>query len=227
MSPGKTPGIGSTYPPPPKKFIAWIGAVCETQSSQLLHTKDELVNAVECVIKNLQGISKNVKGLIVETQTLSGSTHQSGTSFLSQVEEGITTVIHSLSENIKRGKEISASVSSTVNGMAKFVKEIEEIDADIELIAFNAQVKAKRAGEEGKTLGTIAEEIQKLAVEARNYTAVISEKLKAIAFDDEIFHADTDSILGNRKTESTGIANIFEDLLSSIRRINAEFIALL
>ncbi|MCR4321811.1 MAG: methyl-accepting chemotaxis protein [Candidatus Brocadiaceae bacterium] len=177
--------------------------------------------------KNLRVISKNVKDMIGETQSLSGSTHQSGTSFLSQVEEGIKTVIHSLSENIKRGKEISASVSSAVNGMEKFVKEIEEIGADIELIAFNAQVKAKRAGEEGKTLGTIAEEIQKLAVEAGNYTAVISEKLKAIAFDTEIFHADTDSILGNHKTGDTGIANIFEDLLSSIRRINAEFIALL
>ena len=210
-----------------REFAAWAGNVCETQSSQLLHTKDALVNAVDCVIKNLRGISKNVKEMIVETQTLSGSTHQSGTSFLSQVEEGITTVIHSLSENIKRGKEISASVSSAVNGMAKFVKEIEEIGADIELIAFNAQVKAKRAGEEGKTLGTIAEEIQKLAVEAGNYTAVISEKLKAIAFDTEIFHADTDSILGNHKTGDTGIANIFEDLLSSISRINAEFIVLL
>ncbi|MFN3532671.1 MAG: hypothetical protein ACK41Q_09220 [Candidatus Brocadia sp.] len=210
-----------------KEFVAWVGNICETQSSQHLHTKDDLVNAVDCVIKNLRGISKNVKDMIVETQTLSGSAHQSGTSFLSQVEEGISTVIHSLSENIRRGKEISASVGSAVNGMAKFLNEIEEIGAEIELIAFNAQVKAKRAGEEGKTLGAIAEEIQKLAVEARNYTEVVSGKLKAIAFHDEIFHADTDSILGNRKTESTGIASIFEDLLSSVRRINAEFIALL
>jgi len=206
-----------------RAYAGWIGGVSENQRTQLLRTKGELVDAVDCAIENLRRISGNVKTMIGETQDLSGSTHQSGSSLMSQVEDGITAVIQSLGENARRSREISASVGSAVNGMTEFAKEIEEISEEIKLIAFNAMVKAKHTGQEGATLGVLADWIQRLAVDARSYTAIVLEKLRAIACEAEVFHASAD----DSGAESGGMVKTFEGLLSSLHRINAEFAALL
>lgn len=208
-------------------FIARIGNVCGTQSSQLLHTKDELVGAVDCVIKNLLGISENVRDIVGETQALSGSTNQSGAPLLSQIEKGIMSVIKSLRENVESGKEISTSVNIAVHGMSEFVKEIEDISVEIKLIAFNAQVKAKRTGAEGNTLGVLAEGIQGLAVDAGRHTTSVLEKLKTITDEAKIFHGGRDSSSNPNGIETIGMVNTLEGLAGDLHRTNADFTALL
>ncbi len=208
-------------------FIARIGDVCTTQSSQLLHTKEELVGAVDCVIKNLLGISENVKDIVGETQALSGSTNQSGAPLLSQVEKGIISVIQSLREDAERDKEISASVSGAVHSMSEFVKEIEDISVEIKLIAFNAQVKAKRTGGEGKTLGVLAEGIQGLAADAGRHTTSVLEKIKTITDEARIFRDGGDSSSNPNGIETIGMVNTLEGLAASLHHVNAGFTALL
>jgi methyl-accepting chemotaxis protein len=208
-------------------FIARVGDVCTTQSSQLLHTKEELVGAVDCVIKNLLGISENVKDIVGETQALSGSTNQSGAPLLSQIEKGIVSVIKSLRENAERGKEISTSVTIAVHGMSEFVEEIEDISVEIKLIAFNAQVKAKRTGADGNTLGVLAEGIQGLAVDAGRHTTSVLEKLKTITDEAKIFHGGSDASSNPDGVETTGMVNTLEGLAGDLHRTNADFTALL
>ena len=90
--------------------------------------------------------------------------------------------------------------------MEGFIGEIEEISADIKLIALNAQVKANLAGSEGKTLGVIAEEVRALASEAG--AAANSEQ-------------DKDNV--NNEDMTTALRG----LLKPLERINAGFISLL
>ncbi|MEK7805002.1 MAG: hypothetical protein AAB264_04750, partial [Planctomycetota bacterium] len=221
------PGGNGTPDGQQRDLVGWLGDVCTTQSSQLLHTKDELVGAVDCVIKNLLGISENVKDIVGETQALSGSTNQSGAPLLSQIEKGVMSVIKSLRENAERGKEISASVSIAVHGMSEFVKEIEDISVEIKLIAFNAQVKAKRTGAEGNTLGVLAEGIQGLAVDAGRHTTSVLEKLKTITDEAKIFHGGSDASSNPNGVETIGMVNTLEGLAGDLHRTNADFTALL
>ena len=221
------PGGNGTPDGQQRDLVGWLGDVCTTQSSQLLHTKDELVGAVDCVIKNLLGISENVKDIVGETQALSGSTNQSGAPLLSQIEKGVMSVIKSLRENAERGKEISASVSIAVHGMSEFVKEIEDISVEIKLIAFNAQVKAKRTGAEGNTLGVLAEGIQGLAVDAGRHTTSVLEKLKTITDEAKIFHGGSDASSNPDGVETIGMVNTLEGLAGDLHRTNADFTALL
>ena len=210
-----------------RDFVGEIGDICEIQSSQLFQTRDIFVHAVDSVIENLQGISKRVMEIVQTTKAISGDTHQSNTSYLSQIGGGIDIIIQSLRENVKRGKEISSSVSSAVHGMTEFVKDIEEIGAEIELIAFNAQVKSKRIGDEGKTLGTLATEIQRLAMDAEGQTAVVLEKLKAIANEAKIFHGSNDSPSGSSEDEANAVIERLNNLQSTIQKMNAECVSLL
>lgn len=222
-----SPGGNGTPDGRQMNLAGWLGGVCDVQSSQLLRTREELVGAVDCVIKNLLGISENVKDIVGETQALSGSTNQSGAPLLSQIEKGIISVIQSLRENAERGKEISTSVSIAVHGMSEFVKEIEDISVEIKLIAFNAQVKAKRAGAEGKTLGVLAEGIQGLAADAGRHTTSVLEKLKTITDEAKILHGGSDASSNPNGSETIGMVNTLEGLAGDLHRTNADFTALL
>ena len=137
--------------------------------------------------------------MAIDTLALSGGTHQSGKTLLSQVEVRILAVIQLLEENAKQANEVSVSVGSAVKGMEGFIGEIEEISADIKLIALNAQVKANLAGSEGKTLGVIAAE--------------------AGATGD-----DPNSGQGKNTTGNEDMEAALRDLLNPLERINAGFI---
>lgn len=210
-----------------KDFAGLTGSVCGVQATRLFRTNETLVKAVERIIDNLRQIAKGVKEMVIETHALSGSSHQSGASLLSRVEHGILAVIQSLGENVKRANEISASVGNAVNGMVEFVREIEDISAEIKLIALNAQVKANLAGEEGKTLGIIAEEVQILAVDARSHTAEVLKRLKTIANEAGVTRANTNSSSDNAVNEVEDMVSMLTGLLNPLERINTEFIALL
>lgn len=209
------------------ELVSRIDDVCGTQTSQLQHTRNELADAVGCVINNLRQISKRVKNMVAETQALSGSTHKSGSSLLTEVESGIMTVVQSLRENVRRSREISASVNSAVNGIMEFVKEIAEIGAEIKLIALNAQIKASLAGEKGKTLAVIAEEIQCLAVDTRSNTTSALEKLDTITGGGRVSYVAASSAFDNSRTEDVSVADALEGMLASLHRVNTEFVALL
>ena len=77
--------------------------------------------------------------------------------------------------------DLIGSVAGTVAEMTEFVSSIEEVGAEIELIALNASIKAAHTGEEGKALGVLAQAIQRLSVEARDRTSAVSEVLRSIS----------------------------------------------
>lgn len=210
------------------ELVCWVGDMCELQSTQLLCAKDEFVDAVNRIISNLKGISVNVNTMVNELQELDGSSQQSETSFLSQIEKGITAIMKSLIENNKIGMEISTSVAGTVDAMAAFVNEIKEVGEEIELIAINARVKATRTGEEGKTLGVLAEGIQDLSKDARSQSMVLLDKLTTITAEVGSFHARTDGTLENSSVSGVeGMVSVQENLLSSLRRINTDYSTIL
>ncbi len=64
--------------------------------------------------------------------------------------------------------------------MSTFVEDIENVGAEIELIAINASVKAARTGDKGRALGVLAESIQRLSKEAGTMTEAVSHELQSI-----------------------------------------------
>lgn len=205
------------------ELTGWISNVCEILQSQLSNTRRELNGAVLSIIENLRGISKNVKDLANDTQSLSGDTHQSVDSLLSHIGEGIKSVILSLRENEKIEDEISTSVNKAMNGIEGFVNKIETISAEIKLVALNAQVQAVCLGEKGKTFVVIAGEIQKLSIDANDFTSSMLKKLKTVTDSTAKLQSGPHSLLDNSTTESGGMVNTLEKLLDSINGINEEF----
>lgn len=208
-------------------LICWVSELCQLQLSQLPYARDEFVNAVNHMIENLKGIATNITTMINELLDINSSTNQSDTSFLSRIEEGITTIIKSLNEDNKIGKEISTSVTETVNSMTVFVNDIEEISAKIEMIALNAQVKAANAGEQGRTLCVTAEAIQQLSLDTRSQSAAMLNKLRIITADTETLHDGSNYSSDNNGNNIENMVSNLKDMLGTIRHVNLDFSSLL
>lgn len=208
-------------------LICWVSELCQLQLSQLPYARDEFVNAVNHMIENLKGIATNITTMINELLDINSSTNQSDTSFLSRIEEGITTIIKSLNEDNKIGKEISTSVTETVNSMTVFVNDIEEISAKIEMIALNAQVKAANSGEQGRTLCVTAEAIQQLSLDTRSQSAAMLNKLRIITADTETLHDGSNYSSDNNGNNIENMVSNLKDMLGTIRYVNLDFSSLL
>jgi hypothetical protein len=163
--------------------LASAGKVCELQTIQLSHAKEEFVEAVNRIIRSLQRISGEASSMVDENREMSGTADQASHSFFSGIERGLGSVQSILSEYALTTRTLSFAIHqivSTTGELAAFVKDIERIGIYIERIALNACVKAAHLGEEGLTLGVLSEAIQQLSVEARQKTASVTESLQSI-----------------------------------------------
>ncbi len=68
----------------------------------------------------------------------------------------------------------------TVSEMSGFTRAIEYIGDEVELIALNAAVKADQIGEEGRAIGIVADEIQRISAKAQMHTSSIAAILKDV-----------------------------------------------
>ncbi len=216
-------------------IVGWVGDVCEIESRQLHNAGSELLGAVGEIIQSLYTVSKEVETVADDTREIVDVSGRSKGTMLSQIEKQITAVIGLLRENAERESEMRStmtSVAGTVGDMEGFVGDIEEIGSEIELIAMNARVKAAHTGKHGEALGVLAEAIQKLSLDARGQTAVVSETLTSIAGEAEVLHKHTDS------SDSSGtdsmedgtmqeIAHNWENLTGTLRKIESEFLSII
>jgi hypothetical protein len=113
-----------------------------------------------------------------------------------------------------------SNMAQTISTVSTFVRGIEDIGAEIELIALNARVKAAHTGDQGRTLGVIAMEIQNLSVDARNRTgrvAGILTRISSVAdrLSDMAKSSDVSEIVG-------GIEGHFETVLGNLAALDAD-----
>jgi hypothetical protein len=155
----------------------------DLQAGQLTETQSEAVEAVETILENLGGLALNMDEMAHQTRNLVNFTNSNSLSFLQDIENGIRRVVSSLMENSKSSKRIAEaihSVTDMVNEMGRFIKDIDEIGSEIELVALNGQVGASHLGNEGAALGVIADAIQKISQEARRQIRAVSDSVKAV-----------------------------------------------
>jgi methyl-accepting chemotaxis protein len=210
--------------------LSTVSDTCKLQQAQLHHSKEEFVTAVNSIIENLRDIGGNVVAMSEQTRKMTGTTDQVASSVLSKIESGISSVTSSLRENTKAISELLSamnSVGSTTGNLSVFVNDIEEIGAEIELIAVNARIKAAHTGEEGAALGVIAETIQKLSLDARFQTTGMSDSLRKITTGAEQLSIGSDSEINEKESEMENMVGDLKVLLDSLHRINAGLIPLL
>jgi len=201
--------------------VAWTGDVLQLQCSQLDHSRDRFVEAVDSMLRNLQGISENILDISEDIRSLMSAEGGEEGSALTGVERGIGDVSASLQEFAAEGEELGklmASVADTIAIMSSFVVEIEEVGAEIELIAINASIKAAHTGEEGAALGVLASAIQGLSVEARKQTDAVTRILNNISASANVLQENASGYYDQSQVEAI-LANL-EGIVKNIQTVD-------
>jgi methyl-accepting chemotaxis protein len=202
---------------------AMVRDVLTLQHAQLKQSYEELANAVFKVIASLQNITKNVSDVLMETQDVAWASDTKGQSFMEGIDSGITSVI----ECIKAIAEEHATLRGTVNSasemvseMSVFVKDIESLGLNLQLIALNSRIKAAHLGKEGAMLDTISGSIYELSKNAREDTKDLSKVLAKLVDISLRFKEDM-LLMQDKQSKTIGfMVDKLRELIKSLRSIN-------
>lgn len=163
---------------------AWVRDVLQLQAPQLRQAQEMFSGAVNELIDNLRSIGLGIEDLHGKITAVAYADRKGGMSILDAIRHHISDVMNAMrttSGHISETSRTMSHMAETISTVSNFVHGIEDIGAEIELIALNARVKAAHTGDQGRTLGVIAMEIQNLSVDARNRTGTVAEILNRIS----------------------------------------------
>ncbi|MFZ2198141.1 MAG: methyl-accepting chemotaxis protein, partial [Thermodesulfovibrionales bacterium] len=168
----------------PSRTVVQLARFCVQEGAPLHKTRSDFFSVVMTVIENLEVLSKSMKKLLGETKLLVSAGGPTEDSFLVTIEDSLSSVTLTISTFLESGMvkgELSGATTVVVDTLAEmsgFIHEIENIGEEIDLMALNASVKAAQIGEEGRALGVVADEIQRISAEAQLNTSSVTGILK-------------------------------------------------
>lgn len=216
------------------KLIREISNTCNFQTAQLDYSRDELLSAVKSIVENLRKIAKGITHMSANTRNLAGESNKEGASFFKSMEAGIVSVLSSISESFfecsKTDHELSGGVNAvvcTIGSISVFIKDIEHIGMEMELLSLNARIKSAHAGHEGAGLSVLAEAIQQISEDVCNKTIAVSNTFAEITSSAEALNNEISSENKEKDAEIEVILNDMETVLHSLRSVNNSVISFL
>jgi methyl-accepting chemotaxis protein len=176
--------------------LSMVHDVCELQALHLKNSKEEFVSAVVDIISNLRNVEENIGSIFNEMTTLLGEDSVFRGKSIVQAHNEFNSISNQLVLSTAISDEIASTTRSIVDiidDLSKYVLEIEGVGTEIEIVALNARVKAARSGSNGSALDVLAEAIQNLSVESKNYTGSTSAILLSISRISQKLKINTDS----------------------------------
>ena len=202
---------------------AMVRDVLTLQHAQLKKSYEELANAVFKVIASLQNITRNVGDVLLETQDVAWASDTKGQSFMEGLDSGITSVIECIKAIAEEHGNLSGTVNSAsemVSEMSVFVKDIESLGLNLQLIALNARIKAAHLGKEGAMLDTISGNIYELSKNAREDTKDLN-KVLATLVDISLRFKEDMLLMQDKQSKTIGfMVDKLRELIESLRSIN-------
>ncbi len=146
-------------------------------------------------------------------------------SFLRSLEANVDKAF-ALVDDIEAGERaaetVSRSAARSARALAAKVAAIQNIRADVQMMALNTTLKCSRIGETGKPLGVIAIELRQHAMHletSAGYTMAALERLFGSTTDEE---PDDDKAQGRQDSAAAAAAEALRDAAERIRRTGDE-----
>jgi methyl-accepting chemotaxis protein len=228
-------GDGHDAPDNPVDMLAFAADVLALQTSQLESANRHFSEAAAQLRESLGSLATRICGIGEAIAGLAGGA-EAADNPLTRLEAGISTVKTELGDFASQGEalgRIMDSVAETIDGMGDSIEAIEEVGAEIELIAINASIKAAHTGEAGAALGVLALAIQSLSAEARRQTDAVAGILKDISMASKALQenarqyndqSESWRVIGELDTvlaETSGTASRSQMLFSTLKTASA------
>ncbi|MFY9399559.1 MAG: methyl-accepting chemotaxis protein [Desulfomonilia bacterium] len=202
--------------------------VCSLQALQLSQSQNEFFNAVENILGNLGGIARNVGEIMREANAVAWASDYEGISFMEEIDSGISSVLTTLDQDISEQTRLTStirSVSDMVSEMSFFVKEIEDLGLNLQLIALNARIKAAHIGSEGAALDTISGSIYEISKNSRSDTLALSSTLAEVGKAAQSFSRELEAIQEDQQRQVEKLMNNLKSIIASLHEVNTRVMA--
>ncbi|MGA3118150.1 MAG: methyl-accepting chemotaxis protein [Syntrophobacteraceae bacterium] len=212
------------------EHLRLVGDVSDLQIAQLHYAREELISAVNNILDNLSALADLVAEMARETSKMAGAADETGQSFLTGVEAGFSSVTSAIKAYGEADRELSlatGSVGSMLGQMSAHTGNIEAIGEKIKMIALNAIIKVCHIGDEGATLGVLADAVHQLSVETRQRTEKASEALRSITSASESLCAAVNADGKDKAGELAFVGKELRTQLQTLQNVNQGIVSLL
>lgn len=203
---------------------------CNLQCAQLAGAKDDFANAIKHILENLNNVAFYSGSISEEIMKISGNNNGRKNSFLLDMEKDVNYLSNSIGTFARIKKDLSEAMSEiteTATAMSGYMKEMEKISIEMQILALNASIHAAHIGDRGLTLSTLADSIHWLAVETASMVTTIVTNLKAAIVNSEKLAQMANAEIEEGNTKTIQIKNSLDQLLLPLKTIEAEIEELL
>lgn len=218
---GSTPDAGRTVP-----------STAAGSSSELNQTT-RVVRELSGGVSRLGRDAAEVRGLLEDTQKVvlsQAQAMQALGSELDQVRHAQDAINQSTSqtrEAVARARVALAGVGDEVGGIVATLRQVSDAASDItrialqtRLVAFNASVEAKRAGEAGRGFGVVADAVKDLAAQVEASSKAIMGTVGTLDSRIEAFSRELHADGGKEGVAQSTIHRAFADVETDVDLIS-------
>lgn len=199
---------------------------CECQAARIGKIGETFVNAVTRISVHLGNISRNVGDISSAARRITANEDASGKTLLAEMERvrsSASASVAVLTENAEMSGKLSAAVltlTMATGQMSALTGDIEDIADDMELIAFNAEIKSSQAGQGGIAFEVVVSNIKRLSSETSVSAKSIFEILSRVSSSAHELSSgvSTDQDAPRKKLE--GICNDLKGLTGALSGLN-------
>jgi methyl-accepting chemotaxis protein len=160
-----------------------IADMFELQAAQLQNADHDLTGAVARIMQSLRFVAKDAMDISEKIISVTGQDGGRKDTFIVQMEKDVHALADSASDVARIKHDLTAAMSAlsqTAMGMSVFVRDMEKIGIEMQRLALNARVHAAHLGEEGATLGVLAESIHQLSLETSSMVQKIMSCIQTV-----------------------------------------------
>lgn len=161
-------------------IVAFMVEVARLQARQVDACAKDFAQALAELAQHTQALGQEAFALAQAAAACFGGAQGS---VLDAVQREMATLEHHVAQAADQEAALAAELREAqqrLAGLEQWVEGIEDIGAEIEIVALNASIRAARTGSTGRCLGVIASAIQEMSVETRGHTRALGRALEEI-----------------------------------------------
>ena len=217
-----------------------VGRVAETAeyvsnaAEQSARTSEETSRAVGDIAASTEAVARNAEeqvGLVRETRESADGAARTAAEARTAAAAGIASAegavgaMRDVDQAVSSIAAVLGELGERSTQIGAIVDAITAIAEQTNLLALNAAIEAARAGEHGRGFAVVADEVRKLAEQARSSAAEIGDLLAAVGGDIE--RAVSASADGGRRSEAalgavTGAGEAFREIHDAILEVDGQ-----
>ena len=166
------------------QILTFILQVAQVQISQLDNGRERFNKAVQEFKTRLEEIADIVDLFMNIVQRFNEAGHHEQGSVLDAIKASmgqVTQNVYHFLNGLQEQQKLIAPVAETVENMDVSARQVQDLGDEIELISLNASIKSACVGDQGRAMGVLAHEIQRLSMQTKEHTSQVLDVLASLA----------------------------------------------